>query len=180
MSRIRPTLSASDPVYDVIIASCKHDFRSCPWYLDNLQFIISFIVGAAPVYLLFAEEDFEQLNLYFVQIACLLLGGCCLSLSTIPLCGVVNTIESDRSKHHAFSIIRIIIDPGMAYRICRRIYYYASTALVVLCAIAGDKQWILIPGYAGIFLAVCTWTVLYMLPFLLSVFGATYSLYRHA
>ncbi|OJJ05253.1 hypothetical protein ASPVEDRAFT_837388 [Aspergillus versicolor CBS 583.65] len=180
MSCIRPTQSEGDRVYDIIIAACERDFRSCPWYLDNLYFMISFIVGAAPVYLLFAEEDFQHLNLFFVQYACLLLGGCCLCLSTIPLCGVVNTIKSNQSKHYACSAIRIVIDPGKAYRICRQIYYYASPALVVLSVIATDKMWILILGYPGIFLAVCTWIVFYMSPFLLSVFGAIYSLYWHA
>lgn len=180
MSSIWPTRSAGVPVYDIIIASCKCDFRSYPWYLDNLYFMISFIVGAAPVYLFFAEEDFQQLNLYFVQYACLLLGGCCLCLSTIPFCGVVNTIESNQSKHRACSIVRIIIDPGRAYRICRRTYYYASPALVLFFAIATYKMWILVIKYPGIFVAVCAWIVLFMLPLLLSVFGGFYSLYRHA
>lgn len=180
VSSIRPTPSTRHSAYDRIIASCQCDFRSCPWYLDNQYFIISFIVGTAPVYLAFAESSFQQLNLYFVVYACSLLGGCCLCLSTIPLCGVLNTIESNRAKHCVFSIIRIIIDPGRAYRISRRIYYYVSPALVVLSVIVASKNWILIPGLPGIFVAFCTWIVFYMPPFLLSVSGAMYSLYWHA
>lgn len=177
VSSNRPTPSASDSAYDRIIASCQCDFRSCPWYLDNQYFIISFIVGAAPVYLAFAASNLEQLNVYFVQYACSLLGGCCLCLSTIPLCGVLSTIERTRSKRRAFSIIRIIVDPGWAYRICRRVYYYTSPGLVVLSVIVAFKNWIFILRFPGIFVAFCTWIVFYMPPFLLSVFGAMYSLY---
>jgi hypothetical protein len=117
--------SANYTVYNRMITLCKHDFRVEPWYQGNLLFLLSCAISASPILLRGALlTDLESLGTNMFITVCVLLGGSCLAVMVIPLCGLIDSLSpphSGLSQRHPLSIIRIAIDNnGKAYKYFRR------------------------------------------------------------
>lgn len=111
---------------------CKHDFRSEGWYRENLLLIIVIAIAGASVILPMANQSTSNvLVVYYIVGILLPFGFIC--LMTIPLCGIVHLLQNTPlSERHFLSVIRLTLDPGKAYRICRWIYFISCPIIMIV------------------------------------------------
>lgn len=102
---------------------CKQDFRTESWYLDNLRLVALF--GVAMAVLILPLHYYLQWNgLLMIEIIFIPIPIGLVAFTTIPLCGIVNSIRSSGSSaRHSSFVIKLAIDPSKKYRIIRWIYF---------------------------------------------------------
>lgn len=115
---------------------CNHDFRDEPWYVDNL-FLIMCYVTSGPIIILemLFMGYFGALGTFLKTLVPAMLGGGCIILATIPLCGTVSCIQR-RGRRSSF-ITRLTIDSRKKYRVPRWIFcLYAPISVIIFGAMA--------------------------------------------
>lgn len=113
----------------------------------------------------------------------LLLAGGSFLVLIIPLCGVSDSLHSQRVQRHPLPIIRVLIDSGTIYRRFRRMCYVCCTVVVIIATT------LYFTGMFGILYPPQTylagvWGVTYAAPLFPPFLVATYSicsqvLFRH-
>lgn len=116
---------------------CKRNFRSERWYRDDLFFILAFAIAIGPIILPLALEPKSSSMLVFGERMFVILPIGFICLVTIPLCGIVHSLQNTPpSQRHFLSAIRLIVDPGRAYRISRWIYFILCPITAVVFSAA--------------------------------------------
>ncbi|KAL4918441.1 hypothetical protein BDW62DRAFT_200821 [Aspergillus aurantiobrunneus] len=113
-----------DTFYKRTIDLCTMDFRSKRWYLGTLHFMLSSLTATSNLVFPQAKNDNiigmgEVLVAYYVM---LLVGGL-FPLMTIPLCGVIDSLEQRGTQRHWWSIVRVATSTERTYRRIRCGYY---------------------------------------------------------
>ncbi|KAL5337453.1 hypothetical protein BJX70DRAFT_399589 [Aspergillus crustosus] len=132
---LAPSTSTST-IYNRLTGICTTDFRAEHWYQELLYYALSFLTGTSPLILAQAASNSLVSGAeYMIIYVCTLFFGGILCLMTLPLCGIIDSIEPRTRPRHSLSIIRIMTDSGKGYRRLRRVFYVCFPVLVAVILI---------------------------------------------
>lgn len=118
-----------DPLCVRLRHICKReDFRTEPWYLDNLYLIMCYFAseGIMVLSLVRSDNGIWALNALLPPFFALVY------LTTIPLCGILQRIQQGKSERRLSFLVRLAVDSGMRYRVARWVYFVSAPVFVII------------------------------------------------